>query len=293
MPETVDVQTGEVMDEDVQIQPVSRTALESMERGQVEVQMEFARRYPRSVVQAKREALELATLDRKTAMSMFYSLPRGGKKIEGPSVRLAEIVANAWGHMRVATRDLDVEDKVVRVQALCWDIQKNVAVSVEATRKITRADGSRYNDDMIAMTMSAARSVAFRNAVFKVVPLSHVKDVYDRAKLVALGEGKTMEERRKNVLKEFAEVGGSLQNALDILGRKNEGDITLDDCISLLGLVTAINDKEISLEAVLSEVSGAPTRIGGMSLRGLANAEVIEAENNPSEEKRSGGKKKS
>src|SRR5277367_3789774 len=40
------------------------------------------------------------------ALSMFYSLPRAGKQIIGPSVRFAEIVAPCWKNCAVASRGI-------------------------------------------------------------------------------------------------------------------------------------------------------------------------------------------
>ena len=69
--------------------------LSVLSRAEIDVQITTAKRYPRSVTAFRREAEEMATLDEETAGSMFYVLPRAGKNIEGPSVRLAEIVGSA------------------------------------------------------------------------------------------------------------------------------------------------------------------------------------------------------
>ena len=49
----------------------------------------------------------MATIDAEVAGSCFYKLSRGGKTIEGPSVRLAEIVASAWGNLKFGARIID------------------------------------------------------------------------------------------------------------------------------------------------------------------------------------------
>ncbi len=253
------------------------SALETVSRAEVSIQMEFARRYPRSLVSFKRTAMELATENEAVAKTMFYALPRNGKTIEGPSVRLAEIVVNAWQHMRVATRDLDTEEKTVRVQSLCWDLQRNVAVSIEAARRITDRSGVRYNEDMIAMTQAACRSVAFRNSVFKVVPFSHVKDVYDRAKLVAIGESLTMDQRRQKVIDEFVKLGAkNAQQVCQIVGKTSPGDLTLDDVVALVGLKNAIDDGDTTLGRALEQVFGQPTVVTGVSLDAMLKATVVE-----------------
>ena len=284
--ENVNEKTGEVVDE-VSVIPAAG-AIEGISRAEVVMQMEFARKYPRSVVAFKREALTLATEDEETAASCFYCLPRGGKDIEGPSVRLAEIVAHCWGHLRVLTRDIDEAEKVVRAQTVCWDMQTNVAIGIEAARKITDKNGRRYGDDMIAMTMAACRSVAFRNGIWKVVPFSFVKDVYEQAKLASIGKALTMEQRREKVLAEWAKMTVKPEELCAIVGVKAAGDLTADHLVKLKGLWTAIKDGDTSLDAVLAEVRQRPTVVGGLTLAQIAKGTTVSAENDAKEQAKKG-----
>ena len=255
----------------------SASAIEGVSRAEVIMQMEFARKYPRSVVQFKREALTLATEDEETAGSCFYALPRAGKTIEGPSVRLAEIVAHCWGHLRVNTRDIEEGEKVVRSQTVCWDMQANVAIGIEAARKITDRNGRRYNEDMIAMTMAACRSVSFRNGIWKVVPFSFVKDVYEQAKLTSIGKAMTMEQRRDKVLGEWAKLTVKPEELCAIVGVKAVGDLTADNLVALQGLKTAIKEGDTTLDSVLAEVRSRATVVGGLTLAQIAKATVTES----------------
>src|SRR5690606_17376874 len=92
-----DVLEGEVVEEGTgELQVVSGGALSELTRAEIDMQIATAKRYPRSLTQFKESAMEMACLDEETAASMFYVLPRDGKKIEGPSVRLAEVVGSAF-----------------------------------------------------------------------------------------------------------------------------------------------------------------------------------------------------
>jgi len=264
-------------DTEISVFAATSGAIESVSRAETVLQMEFARKYPRSVVQFKREALTLATEDEETAGSCFYALPRAGKTIEGPSVRLAEIVAHCWGHLRVNTRDIEEGEKVVRSQTVCWDMQANVAIGIEAARKITDRNGRRYNEDMIAMTMAACRSVSFRNGIWKVVPFSFVKDVYEQAKLTSIGKAMTMEQRRDKVLGEWAKLTVKPEELCAIVGVKAVGDLTADNLVALQGLKTAIKEGDTTLDSVLAEVRSRATVVGGLTLAQIAKATVTES----------------
>ncbi len=229
------------------VEIVSADVVESLTRGEVDMQVATAKRYPRSIEKFKQACLTLATQDAEVAGSCFYHLPRG-KGIEGPSVRLAEIVAASWGNLRAETRIVGASDKFVTAQGACWDMENNVFVRSETQRRITDKSGKRYGDDMIGVTANAAASIAFRNAVFRIVPLAHVKPIYEQCKKVAVGEGRSFIENRNGMLDWFQKLGISQEAVLAKLGCEAVGDLTVGDCLKLRGLATAIHDGETTAE---------------------------------------------
>lgn len=221
-------------------------------RGEIDMQVATARKYPRSIQAFKEEALALATLDEETAAGCFYLLPRGGKDIEGPSVRLAEIVANSWGHMRVEAEVVDADDKNVTARAVAWDLQKNVAIAIKVKRRITDKHGNRYSDDMITVTGNAACSIALRNAVFKVVPNALTKAIYEQCKNVAAGDEMTLEKRRAKMLAHFKAYKITEDKILATLGVKGVDDIGIEHMKKLVGIATAIKDGDITAAEAFS-----------------------------------------
>src|SRR5499427_10737281 len=84
---------------------VTETALDSrtlatLQKSEIDQQIATAKRYPRSMTKLMSTAGQLVTTDVETADEMIYALPRGGKVIEGPSVRFAEVLAYSWGNSR-------------------------------------------------------------------------------------------------------------------------------------------------------------------------------------------------
>src|SRR5438105_9284609 len=65
-------------------------ALDVLARGEIDIQISTAHRFPRSVRRALQEAITLATMDEDTADSCFYELPARGDEgpIKGASIRL-------------------------------------------------------------------------------------------------------------------------------------------------------------------------------------------------------------
>lgn len=238
-------------------------ALEAVDRASIDMQIATAKQYPRSVDRALKEALTLATLDEDTAASMFYVLPRSGKKIEGPSARLAEVMAYSWGNLRVDA-DIVAEDRThVTAMGTCFDLEKNVAVRVRVKRRITDKHGKRYNEDMIGVTSNAAISIALRNAVFKVVPRAFVDRIYGEARDASIGKAGTMAQKRQNAMEWFAKAGVTEAQVLEILEVRGVDDIGADELITLRGLKTAIKDGETTVEQTFARTdSGAADGLG-------------------------------
>lgn len=246
---------AEVVDETF-VEEESR-ALMAVERAQVDVQVTTAKQYPRSMTTFKRQALAMATVDESTAAACFYSVERGGKKIEGPSVRLAEIVGSCWGNMRCEVLPAAESERSITMVALAWDLETNFAQRIPVSRRITNKRGERFNEDMINVTKMAAASIARRNAIFAVVPRALVSDVYDEVKKAAAGKGLTMEQRRERVVKEYAEkFSATEKQVLLLVRRKGRDDVSLDDIIHLKGLSTAISDGETTLAQAVMEATG-------------------------------------
>lgn len=232
-------------------------ALEAISRAEIDIQISTAKAYPRSIKEFKRTALELATLDEETAASMYYNIPRAGKRIEGASVRMAEVLVYSWANIRAEADVVAIDEKFVTSMGLAFDLEKNTAARVRVKRRITDSRGKRYNDDMIVVTSNAANSIAYREAVFKVIPRSLWKDVYEAAKETSLGKAMSFQQRREHAMEWFVQkVGVSEERVLASLGRKGLADMTLDDLVVLTGIRTAIKDGELAVDDAFPIAAG-------------------------------------
>ena len=216
--------------------------LQAINRAEVDTQIATAKQYPRDIYGALNNIKTIATLDNSTAEDCFYALRRQGTLIEGVSVRLAEIIAGAWGNMRVQTRIIGNDGKTITAQGVCHDLETNLAVSVEVKRRITDKSGKTYSEDMQVTTGNAASAIAFRNAVLKVVPKAVTKRVIDEIKQVALGKAIDLETRRQNMIAYFGKLGVSQTDILTYCGVKRIEEITSEMVFELSGLKNAIKE---------------------------------------------------
>lgn len=224
---------------DIDVTQPSSLAL--LTKAEIDQQIATAHAFPRSLAKFQAEALSMATLDTETAESCFYILPRGDG-IEGPSVRLAEIVGCAWGNLRYGARVIEVGQQFVTAEGVCHDLQRNVAASVSVRRRITTKDGKRFSEDMITVTCNAACSIALRNAIFKVVPFAYVKPIYEKARQVAAGDADTLDAKRTKWLAYFAKQGITEQRVLWAFNRPSVADLDQGDILKMIGMTTAAKE---------------------------------------------------
>ena len=280
------------MNETQQIEVVETSALEQMERAQIDVQISTAKRYPRQLAAVKQAMLSFATLDTETAASCFFTLPArkggDGKPIQGPSIRMAEIALSTYGNMRAGARVIADDGKMLTIQGVCHDLQTNVCVTVETKRRVTSKDGRRFSDDMIVMTGNAGCSIALRNAVFRVVPLALVKPIYEAAKKTAVGDAKTLVQRRADALAHFLKMGVAKEKVFAALNVKGLEDIGLEHLEVLLGYASAIRDGDTSVDEVFNQktekaetgaAAGMAAAVGGSTAASAsaADADLLKA----------------
>lgn len=186
--------------------------LQAIDRAEIDVQVSTAKQYPRDLKKVLNTIETLATMDKETAEDCFYVLRRkngSGQEtvIDGLSVRFAEIIASAWGNLRIATRIVGNDGRMITAQAICHDLESNVAVSKEVKRRITTKEGFTFSEDMQVVTGNAAASIAFRNAVLAVIPKAVTKKIVNEVKKVALGSSIDLETSRANIIKYFNSKG--------------------------------------------------------------------------------------
>lgn len=224
--------------------------LQAMNKAEADIQIATAKAYPRDVQAALKRIRDIATLDTETAEDCFYALRRQGSLIEGVSVRLAEIIAGAWGNLRVQTRIIGNDGRTITAQGICHDLETNLAVSVEVKRRITDKYGKTYSEDMQVMTGNAASAIAFRNAVLKVVPKAVTKRVINEVKDVAVGRSMDLESRRQNMLAYYAKIGVGEADILKYCGVKTPAEINSEMIFELSGLKNAIKEGTTTVQEV-------------------------------------------
>ena len=229
--------------------------VDAVERANVDSQVATAKQYPRDLARSINNSIAMATMDCNTAQSCGYALPRGGKPITGPSVHLAKLIVSNWGNIRAEAKVVQVTDKQVISRGTCWDLENNVATAFEVRRSIVGKGGKRFTDDMITVTGNAANSIAYRNAVFSVIPKAVTDKVYQAAQHFITGDLSDEEKivaRRKKCIDFFKdEYGITEEEVVMLCGKQTVNQIKAEQIALLLGITQSLKDGDTTVEELM------------------------------------------
>lgn len=230
--------------------------LDRAERANIDIQVSTAKQYPRSIRRCADNAVAIATMDKETAQSCGYALPRGGKPITGPSVHLAKIIAQQYGNLRVEAKVVEITDKQVVSRGTAWDLENNYAVAFEVRRSIIGRTGNRFTDDMITVTGNAANAIAYRNAIFGVVPKSITDKAYKAAQHLITGDLSDEEKlikRRDGAIKHFIDTYAiTEEEVIKLCGKHTVNQIQADEIALLLGFAQSLKDGDTTVDELMA-----------------------------------------
>lgn len=233
-------------------------SMDAQTKSEINLQVEFAMKHPRSIEVVRKELESLVTLNQSIAEESFYTLKRKDKSgnvklIQGPSIRFAEVLCYVWGHVRWAKQISDVDAEFVTGEGIFMDLQRNIVGKIKTKRRITDSGGRRYNADMIQTTGNAAASLAYRNAVTGSIPQALWKDVLEKAKVVAVGGTQSIAEKRTAALQYGAKIGVSAEQIFATLGVQGVNDLGIEELIALKGLFNSLKDGESTVEEAFGD----------------------------------------
>lgn len=175
------------------------------EASEIQAMVFMAKQFPRNQIQAADRILNACT--RQTlADSAVYSYPRGGQNIEGPSIRLAEVLAQNWGNLDFGIRELSQENGVSTVEAYAWDLETNVRqakVFQVAHKRMARVGTKTLTDPRDIYEMVANQgSRRLRACILSIIPGDIVEAALAQCSITqAASVGATPEEIKETIRK--------------------------------------------------------------------------------------------
>lgn len=246
--QTIDGIDGEVSAE-IRSEVLAPTALEAIQRAEVDVAIVTAKRYPRDIARSLKTCKELALRNPAIARRCNYAVPRAGKKIIGPSVHFARIVAYSWGNATALARVIGCDQTDAHIQGVFHDLQTNLRIGIEMDWPVQAPHDptpERWKDQM-TLAKRAGAAVGLRTAIFNVIPMVLFDSIAEEAKMVAVGDAKTFEDRRNAAIAECKKIGVTQGMVYRTLERNGLEAITTDDLIYLHGLLASVADNTLTV----------------------------------------------
>ena len=186
--------------------PNTMTEVKSQrEASEIQAMVVMAKQFPRNQIQAADRILNACT--RQTlADSAVYSYPRGGQNVEGPSIRLAEVLAQNWGNLDFGIRELSQENGVSTVEAYAWDLETNVRqakVFQVAHKRMAKGGTKTLTDPRDIYEMVANQgSRRLRACILSIIPGDIVEAALTQCSITqAASVGATPEEIKETIRK--------------------------------------------------------------------------------------------
>lgn len=208
-------------------------------RGQIQV----AQMFPRDVARARAELMDECDCI-EFAQVAFYSVPRAGGSVTGPSIRLAEAAAGAYGHMIWGHRELSRSEDKSEVEVYAWDMQKNNKrirqITVDHYRDTKNGRVRLRDEKEVQDKIANVASKQMRGCILALVSKSFVEAAVARCRqTLAGGGGVPLKQRVEKMIDAFAKLGVNADILTKHLGHSLD-QTSGDELVDLLSTYNAI-----------------------------------------------------
>lgn len=186
---------------------VTTEAMVSRQAQEVQAAMIIAKRFPRDEYAAYNRIMTACTR-KNLAETSTYEFPRGREKVTGPSIRLAEVLAQNWGNLDFGVMELEQKAGESTAMSYAWDLETNVRQTKIFTVKHERkANGAIVKltdprDIYELVANQGARRV--RACILGIIPGDIVDKAVEKCHQTLLGDTtEPLEDRLKVVLAAF------------------------------------------------------------------------------------------
>lgn len=229
---------------------------------EVQAAMMIARMNPRN---------EKAAIDRilnscsrpSLAECAVYQYSKGGTDISGPSIRLAEAMAQQWGNFQFGIRELDQRNGESTVQAFAWDVETNtkreITFQVPHTRYTKSKGNTPITDPREIYEMVANQgSRRLRACILAIIPGDVAELATKQCELTLKASADTSPEAMKKMVDAFAQFDVTKAQIEKKIQRSMEA-ITAAQVVGLKKIYASLRDG-MSVTADWFEVSTEPAR---------------------------------
>lgn len=255
--DNVPVYTGQPMSpaENGFFQPPSPTAgaghaLASVDEfraiAEVQASMAIAKRFPRDEYAAYTRIMN-ACKRPSLAENAAYAYPRGGTTVTGPSIRLAEVLANAWGNIDYGYREVGSGQGYTDVEAYAFDKESNSrscrTFRVQHIRSTKQGNKNLTDPRDVYELVANQASRRIRACILQIIPGDVTEEALKSCETTIKKSGgdAPLVDRVRKMATAFQEFGVTTEMLERRLGHKLDATIE-QELVQLRRIYTSIKD---------------------------------------------------
>ena len=218
---------------------------------EVQAAMVIAQRFPRNV-DASYARIMQSCKRKSLAERAMYEYPRGGENVTGPSIRLAEMLAQNWGNIDFGIVELAQRPGESEVMSYCWDLETNTRqtkiFTVPHVRQ-TKKGAKVLTDPRDIYEMVANQGARrLRSCILGVIPGDIVDTALQACNKTLRTDKEPLADRVRNMVAVFQnDMGIPIECLEQYIGCKTSA-FTEQSIVRLRGVYTAITEGRASRE---------------------------------------------
>lgn len=219
----------------------------SREMEEVKGAIFLAKQFPRNVYQAEQRILDNCKRPALAEVAV-YQYPRGGTKVTGPSIRLAEVLAQNWGNLSFGVKELEQKNGESIAMAYAWDLETNTRQEKVFTVKhsMKTKKGMKVLDDPrdIYELVANNGSRRVRACILGIIPGDIVEKAVKACEETLAGnsQGGPLKDRIGKALKGFKDNYRVTQEMIEDRFGYNANSFTEYDYVELVKIATSLRD---------------------------------------------------
>lgn len=211
---------------------------------EVQAALVIAKQFPRNPIDAYDRVMN-ACQRPGLAQSAVYSYARGGSSISGPSIRLAEMLAQNWGNIQYGIRELSSENGESTVEAFAWDVETNTRqtkVFQVPHIRYTKNGSKKLTDPRDIYELVANNGARrLRACILGVIPGDVVDAAVDQCEKTIHASADTSPEGVQKLIAAFEQFGVTKDDIEGFIQRRVDA-ITPANVVSLRKIFTSLRD---------------------------------------------------
>lgn len=213
---------------------------------EIQAQVFMAKQFPRDENQARARILRSCQRP-GLASKAIYTYPKGGQRVTGPSIRLAEAIAQAWGNLDFNTVILEQRENESVCLSYCWDVETNTRASRSfiVPHKISTKQGEKVLTDPREIYELAANQGArrLRACILSIIPGDIVDEAIEACNVTLSGGNKRpLLDRLRELTDRFMTYYSVPLSSIERYFGYPLDSFTEMDGVTLAGIYTALRD---------------------------------------------------